>query len=146
MGSRIIRLNAVELLSNLAWAVAIAAMWGLWLALQRSERRASVLPAVAVQVIGLAMVSAILLPAISVTDDLHASNIPAEVERVCSWSHRQSTLQQPSHILPLALALLLLCPRPSRVRTIAFLTAERLTPSRQTAYQPLLWSRPPPAA
>ena len=136
----------MELFSNLAWAIVIAAMWGLWLALQSRVSRASVLPTVAVQVIGLAMVSAILLPAISVTDDLHSSNIPAEVERVCSWSHRQSAPQQPSQLLPLALALLVLCPRPSRLRTIAFLTAEKLVPSRQTERQPLLWSRPPPAA
>jgi hypothetical protein len=140
------RIKAVELLSNLTWAIAAATLWAFWLAHQNGGRGRLRRSGIAVQMIGLVMLSAILLPAISVTDDLHASDLPAEVERVCSWSHRQSTPQQPSQILPLALALIVLCPRPSRVHTIAFLTADKLAPRRQTDYQHLLWPRPPPAA
>lgn len=136
----------MELFSNLTWAIVIGALWLIWLAIERRGARAILLPKIGIQIIGLAMVSAILLPVISVSDDLHASAIPAEVERVCSWTHRQSAPQQAAHVPQLALAFLVLCFPRLGSRTTAFLTSEKLTPRRLPDGRSLLWSRPPPAA
>jgi len=69
----------MELLCNLVWVAVTVALWSSWLVRRRQARTASILPAIAVQLISLAALTAILLPAISITDDLQASNNPAEV-------------------------------------------------------------------
>lgn len=50
------------------------------------------------------------------------------------------------HSLPVALALFAFCLRPSRLHTIAFLTANDPMPHSQIAFGHTLWSRPPPSA
>ncbi|MGB7266570.1 MAG: hypothetical protein WBC92_13715 [Terracidiphilus sp.] len=136
----------MELLSNLVWAAVIAALWTAWLTCRRSGSVASQPSRTAIQLIGLAMLSAILLPVISVTDDLHACDIPAEVERVCTWNHRQSSTEQAPRTPSASLAILAISLQPSRLHAIAFLTAEKLIPRPQSAHGPLPWYRPPPAA
>lgn len=126
-------------------------LWGFWLkGLPRGEQctrgRASQLPAIGVQLLALAMLSAVLLPVISVTDDLQSANIPAEVERAGGRNDRHLSLDQPTHPLPVALALLVFSLRPLRLHTIAFLSSDELLPRQHDAYARTLWSRPPPAA
>lgn len=141
----------MEILSNLAWGLVVAVLWGFWLkglarrGKQGGRGQASLLPAMGVQLVALAMLCAVLLPVISVTDDLQAANIPAEVERAGGRNDRHQTLAQPMHPLPLALALLIFSFRPLRLHTIAFLIRDELLPRRQDAYARTLWSRPPPA-
>lgn len=140
----------MEILSNLTWGLAVAVLWGLWLkGLARSEQgacgKASLLPAIAVQLVALAMLSAVLLPVISVTDDLQSANFPAEVERAGGRNDRHLTLDQGTHPLPVALALLIFSLPPLRLHTIAFLSKDELLPRQHDAYARTPWSRPPPA-
>lgn len=144
--SGIIRPESVELLSNLVWAAVILALWGVWLADWRRRHETSPLPRAGVQLLALAMLSAILLPAISISDDLQASHNPAEVQRTSDRNDRHAVLAKSPHSLPAALALLAFCLRPSRLHTIAFLTTGVAMPRRQVAYSHTLWSRPPPSA
>ena len=136
----------MELLSNLVWATVILALWGVWLADWRCRHGRSLLPRAGVQLLALAMLSAILLPAISITDDLQAYHNPAEVQRTSDRNDRHAILAKSPHSPPPALALLAFCMRPSRLYTIAFLTAGEATPRQQVAYSHTLWSRPPPSA
>ncbi|MGA3033691.1 MAG: hypothetical protein ABSD70_10425 [Terracidiphilus sp.] len=64
----------MELTLNLGWVLVALAMMGAWLRIERTtkERRA--------QFIALAVVILILLPAISMTDDLLAAQNPAEID------------------------------------------------------------------
>jgi hypothetical protein len=139
----------VEILSNLVWGLVVVVLWGFWLkGLPRGEQgargKATLLPAIGIQLVALAMLSAVLLPVISVTDDLQSANIPAEVERAGGRNDRHLSLDQSAHPLPVALALLVFSLRPLRLHTIAFLSSDELLPRQQNAYARTLWSRPPP--
>jgi hypothetical protein len=136
----------VELFSNLAWATIIVAMLSAWLACQRRQSRFSLLPAIGVQLIALAMLSAILLPVVSVTDDLHAGDIPAEVERTCGWNHRDLASVQATHCLPVALAVLASLLRLTTTRTVEIRAAYTPIWRQQLLYRRMPWSRPPPSA
>ena len=144
--SGIIRCESVEILFNLIWATVIIALWGVWLRRRRCGRKAYLLPGVGIQIIALAMLSAVLLPVISITDDLQPYHNPAEVQRTCDRNDRHSSLAKSPHSLPVALALLASYLRPQRLRTIAILTAVEATPRQQVAYSHTLRSRPPPSA
>lgn len=141
-------LKAVEILSNLTWGLAVAVLCGFWLkeqyrGQQGTRGKASLLPAVAIQLVALAMLSAVLLPIISVTDDLQSANIPAEVERAGGRNDRHLAPDQSTHPLPLALLIFSL--PPLRLHTIAFLSTDESLPHQHPAYARTLWSRPPPA-
>lgn len=136
----------MELLSNLAWAIVITALWGVWLFGRHGRSRASLLPAIGVQFLALAMLSAILLPVISVTDDLQFCHNPAEVERASGRNDRHGSFDQSPHPLPVALALLSFCPRIARPQVIAILIADELGPRQQSVHARVVWSRPPPSA
>lgn len=136
----------MELLSNLVWLAVAISLWGFWLVHRRSVRKGSLFHAVGVQVIALAMLTTILLPAISITDDLHASQFPAEIKRSVLQGDQHHNPAAPPSILPVALALLAFCMRPSRPRIVTFLSAETAVSCRQVAAGRALWSRPPPSA
>ena len=138
--------EAVELLSNLAWAAVVIVLWGAWLGGRRCRGGRSLLPATAAQLVALAMLSATLLVVISVTDDLQASQSPAEVVRVCTSSDRHFSAGQPTHRPPAALAMLAFFATSTRLRTVGFLTADESYPHREITHFRVLWSRPPPSA
>ncbi len=129
----------MELFLNLAWAVLSICMLCLWLRLaprRGRDRR--------IQFVALAMIILILLPAISVTDDLQAARNPADIDTCLRRDHEWSS---PHSIVP-AVALLPLLPFASldfRVRRAAL-------PGRQAVATPanpflaLIENRPPPAA
>jgi len=135
----------MELVCNLAWLAVAIVLWGNWFARARRETRASLLPAVAVQVIALAALTAILLPVISITDDLQASNNPAEVER--SVVKRDQLLCPHSpHIAPGTVALIVPCLHPSLLRKLSILPIDFSAHVRTSAPSLAMWSRPPPVA
>jgi len=135
----------VELLLNLAWAAVVVGFCGIWLAGRRCWREASLLPAVCVQLIALAMLSAILLPVISVTDDLQACQNPAEVERTVTRNDHHLCPDHSPHSLPVALALLVACLHASSLPAITNLTTNESWSHQQAVYLRALWSRPPPS-
>lgn len=136
----------MEILSNLVWLSVVLALWGFCLSGRRGQGKASLLPAIGVQLVALALLSAVLLPAISVTDDLQTAHNLAEVVRPGSKSDHHLALEQASHPLPVALALLFFSYRPLRLHTFAFLSGDESMPHQAAACARTLWSRPPPAA
>lgn len=136
----------MELFSNLAWAAVSIAMLAIWVAIRRRMHRPALLPGIGIQIIAFAMTTTILLPAISVTDDLHSCAIPAEVERTCSWNHRNLASAQAPHSVPIALALLASLPQLMGLRTIARIATNDAISCRLGECGRQLWSRPPPAA
>ena len=136
----------MELQCNLGWLAVSISLWGWWLARRRGAKQGSLLPAVAVQWTALAIVTAILLPVISVTDDLHDCQLPAEVKRSLVQSDRHSASEATLDIVPFALARPALAMNLLRPRRIGFLALEQRAPLQQMGYLHPLWSRPPPAS
>lgn len=135
----------MEILSNLIWLCAAALLWGLWLARVRPGCRSSQLSAIGVQLVALAMLTAILLPAISITDDLQAAHFQAEVERCIVRNERHLAADLAVGTFPPAFALLAFCLSSMLAGRKEFLLAEERSPRQGRGHQLAPWSRPPPA-
>jgi hypothetical protein len=140
----------MESLCNLGWLAVTIAFWGFWCAqrrqVKRRAKRRSLLPAIAVQLISLCALTAILLPVISITDDLQASNNPAEVERSAGKRNQFLNLHHVSHGIPGAIAYMVPGPRPPLMRRLAILPVNFAAPAEGAAHLIAPWSRPPPVA
>jgi hypothetical protein len=140
----------MESLCNLGWLAVTIAFWGFWCAqrrqVKRRVKRRSLLPAIAVQLISLCALTAILLPVISITDDLQASNNPAEVERGAGKRNQFLNLHHVSHGVAGAIALMVSCPSQPLMRRLAILPINFADPVQGTAQVLAQWSRPPPVA
>jgi hypothetical protein len=136
----------MELLCNLAWLAVTIALWGFWCAQGRQVKRRSLLPAIAVQLISLCALTAILLPVISITDDLQASNNPAEVERGAGKRNQFLHSHQVPHGVPNMIALTVCGLRSPLLRRLTFLTDDFAVPAQGSAQALAQWSRPPPEA
>jgi hypothetical protein len=136
----------VELLSNLVWIAVALALWCIWLAEQRRARGASPLPGIRVQLAALVLLTLILLPVISVSDDLQASHNPAEAERTCLRNDQHLLRPDAVPPAPAALAVVISCLLPSSPRKIELLRSPSFQRSERIAYVRVFASRPPPAA
>jgi hypothetical protein len=129
----------MELILNFAWMMLALTGAGLWM---RHARRNGVTPRM--QAVALLMLMVVLLPVISVTDDLQALQNPAELD-CCARRHHAGTALQP--IFPVVAAL------PSMaVAEASFSFLCRISPggsSHRAVRNPALASiqnRPPPSA
>ena len=130
----------MELTLNLGWA--LVAMWMLCAWVRTAPRRATDRR---IQMVALAVVILILLPAISMTDDLAAAQNPAEIDCCARRDHDQGA--SPHSILPAAASL----PLPSFTGiSLAFvgMAAPGKLPSPFVENPSLtsIQNRPPPAA
>lgn len=136
----------MEVLSNLVWVIVALALWSVWLAQRRDERRALLRFGTGGQLVALAVLTLILLPVISVSDDLQASHNPAEVERTCSRNDQHLLLSNARPPAPAPLAPVITCLLLQTPRTIAYLRPA-VPPSREQAGSIRDFaSRPPPIA
>lgn len=136
----------VEVLSNLIWLVVAVVLIACWLVGLRQKSARSLLPAIGLQLVAVALLAVILLPVISVSDDLQAANTPAEVEHVSRRCDLQPSPDQPLHSLPAALALLvagMTLPGQQKMEFQAW-TEPPVRPVR--GHVRALATRPPPAA
>jgi hypothetical protein len=140
----------MELLCNLAWVAVTVALWSCWFVRRRrtgpNSARVSPLPAIALQLISLAALTAILLPVISITDDLQAANNPAEVERSSGRRDHLFSFQQAHQGASGIVALVAPGLRPSFLTRFSLLPTASAVPAQGTAHLLAPWSRPPPAA
>lgn len=136
----------MELLCNLAWLAVTVALWSCWFLRRRSATRMSLLPAIAVQLISLAALTAILLPVISISDDLQASNNPAEVERNSAKRNQFLCSQHAPHSTPGTIALIVPSLRVFLPSRTALLPVDSAVPAQGAAHLLTPWTRPPPAA
>ncbi len=130
----------MELALNLGWA--LLALWMLWAWLRTTPQRTSDRR---IQMLALAVVILILLPAISMTDDLVAAQNPAEIDCCARRNHDHAAC--PHSIIPAAAVLSL-----PRFAGISLAFVGMATPSNLPSpfvENPSLTSiqnRPPPAA
>jgi hypothetical protein len=133
----------MELTLNLGWALLTA--WMLWVWLRKAMRPATERR---IQAIALAVVILILLPAISMTDDLVAAQNPAEIDCMACLARRDHHCCSPHTIVPAGAAAVPIPAYASPKLTVFSMAVPRR--STQTAIQsPALNSiqnRPPPAA
>lgn len=137
-------LAIMELLSNFVWMVAALALWVWWMSQPRSTRGTSLRPGIGVQLVGLAVLTMILLPVISVSDDLQASHNPAEVERSCIRSDQHVLLPGAPAPAPSALSIVIGCLLMTSARTITFISPDSSSRCEQTDHASPLACRPPP--
>jgi hypothetical protein len=136
----------MELVCNFAWLTVAIVLWGSWFARGRRATRGSLLPAIAVQLIALFALTAILLPAISITDDLQASNNPAEVERSTAKRNQFLSSCHAPHGAPGTIALMVQSLRPLLQCTLAILPTDFAAHAQGSTHVLVRWSRPPPVA
>ncbi len=134
----------MEILSNLIWITVALALWGLWLVRGRSARSTPRSCGIAGQLTALATLTLILLPVISVSDDLHAAQNPAEVERTCVRSDQHLIRPDAVQPAPAALAIFISFLLLASPRTIAFLNPPSPAVRGPVAHVRVPVSRPPP--
>ena len=130
----------MELTLNLGWA--LLAVWMLCAWVRNAPRRATDRR---IQIVALAVVILILLPAISMTDDLLAAQNPAEIDCCARRHHDQGA--SPHSILPAAACL----PVPSFAGVlhayVGMAAPSNLpSPSVENPSLTSIQNRPPPAA
>ena len=136
----------MELLSNLVWVAVALALCGVWLTQWHRTRGRLARRDRGLQLAALALVTVILLPVISVSDDLQACHNPAEVERSCIRNDQHQLQPEAVPQAPSALAFVIGSLFVSSPQIIAFLGLPAPPRSERLAYVGLLASRPPPAA
>jgi hypothetical protein len=134
----------VETFFNLLWVAVAATLWTWWLTEHRRRHAQSLLPAVGLQLVALAVLAVILLPVISLTDDLQATTNPAETERGARAGDLQPSPDQPVHPLPLALVMLVVAPELPRLQAQEFIAQERSVVQRSPDFFRRLPARAPP--
>lgn len=144
--TRLIRYNQpriVETFFNLLWVAVAATLFGVWLAGARPQKH-SPLPSVGLQLIALALLVVILLPVISLTDDLQANTNPAETEHFSRRVDVAPSAGRDLHSLPLALALLVAAPAVARTWVVGSVRPDRLISSQIGDWSLARANRPPP--
>lgn len=96
------------------------------------------------QLVALALLTVILLPVISVSDDLQAVHNPAEVERTSVRNDQHLLRPDALPPVPAALAVVVTCLLLASPRTIAFLRTPPLPRRERLAHIRVFASRPPP--
>jgi hypothetical protein len=91
----------VELFSNLAWGLLSLLLGFLWITGLRKVARNSPQPAARVQLVALAMLILVLLPVVSLTDDLQAMTTPIEIEHITRRADILPAIDQPVDIAAL---------------------------------------------
>jgi hypothetical protein len=136
----------VEILLNLVWVTLSVALSVLWLLRRVACNGDAHSISLKTQLVSLAVVLLILLPVVSITDDLQASIAPAEVEHACrrgdSIPGHDTTLQ--SQFAIVATWLIVLHVPNSFAVSSTSQSAEVLHP--QSGFAHPLQSRPPPRA
>jgi hypothetical protein len=129
----------MELVLNLAWMVLTALMFWLWL--RHAPRKGA---SRTMQIVALATVFLILLPAISVTDDLVMAQNPAETDR-CQRKDERAAVPHAAHF-PVADFI------PAFSTEIRFdsshfaVLGNLLAPAAKVPAMDSIQNRPPPAA
>ncbi|MGC2297445.1 MAG: hypothetical protein WA476_01495 [Acidobacteriaceae bacterium] len=135
----------VEIFFNLLWMAITVALGAAWISGRRNLRAQSVLPAIGLQFVALALLAVILLPAISLTDDLQSTTNPAETERLSRRGDLQPSPDQPVHPIPVALALFVVPRIFQPLRATGILPDAQ--PRQQTSgFSSAVETRPPPQA
>jgi hypothetical protein len=134
----------VELFFNLLWLALSSLLLGLWLLRRNRWTDDSLRSSVGIQLIALALLIVVLLPVVSLTDDLQACTMPAESEHLSRRSDFQTIADLSLHTLSVVIAGFVPFDTSPEPHTFAWLLfpVEKETPS--AGYLRILGSRPPP--
>ncbi|MGC1363577.1 MAG: hypothetical protein WA826_20565, partial [Silvibacterium sp.] len=135
----------VELFFNLLWLALSSLILGFWLLRRNRWVDDSMRSSIGIQLIALALLIVVLLPVVSLTDDLQACTMPAESEHLSRRSDFQTIADFSLHAVSVVITGLVpldSSPQPAALAWLSF-PAEKETPS--AGYLRILGSRPPPA-
>lgn len=135
----------MELFFNLLWLALSCLLLGLWLSGRNRWADDSLRSSVTVQVVALALLIVVLLPVVSLTDDLQACTMPAESEHLSRRGDFQAIADFTLHTVSVVIAGLVPCDASPRPETFAWLSFPAETESPSAGYIRILGSRPPPA-
>lgn len=135
----------VELFSNLLWLALSSLLVGFWLLHWNRWTDESLRPGVGVRMIAVLLLIVILLPVVSLTDDLQSCTMPAESEHLSRRGVFQAIGDVYLHsVAVLITGLVVLAPAP-RVRTFAWLSVPAKSDNASAGYLRIMDTRPPPA-
>lgn len=135
----------MELFFNLLWLALSGVLLGVWLVRRDRWADDSLRSTVGVQLVALALLIVVLLPVVSLTDDLQARTMPAESEHLLRRGDFQTIADLTLHTVSLVITGLVpfsLSPRP-QILALLFFPAKTESPS--AGYLRILGTRPPPA-
>jgi hypothetical protein len=135
----------VEAFFNLAWVAITVALFSAWITSGRLRNKRSRLPSVGVQLVAVALLAAILLPVISLTDDLQATPTLADSEHLSRRADIQPTHDHLLHALPVALAQWVSAIPTIYAQPRAILALDQPPSSVLQGYLRVVGSRPPPS-
>ena len=136
-------ITTVESLFNLFWLALSSVLLVLWLQGQRQWSDEPLRPSRRMQFVAIAMLILILLPVISLSDDLQAYATPSETEHLA----RRGDPIDHNNLLPLipaALSVMLLFGLAYRRSRTTILTITRSIAPDRTGYRRILGNLPPP--
>jgi hypothetical protein len=135
----------VELLFNLLWLALSLTLCGSWLIRRKCSGDGTLRVSTTVQIVTLAVLIVILLPVVSLTDDLQACTTPAEAEHLIRRDVTPANGTHPFHAASIVEAALLSFHDASRLQTLAYLSP--VTKVEAPGGDPLsiVGNRPPPA-
>jgi hypothetical protein len=136
----------VEIFFNLLWVTVTIALAAIWLASHHRGTRSRLSPALGVQLTAFLVLALVLLPVISLTDDLQTQISPAETEHVARRGDLQPAPDQRLHSLPVALTLLVTLPKIPSIAVRESVAAEQLSLRQVNQFYRAFATRPPPAA
>lgn len=137
--------SILELFSNWIWVVITATLFASWLLVVRRRRPDSPLPGIALQLTALILLAAVLLPVISLSDDLQACNTPAEVELLSRRAEPHSSPDQPLPGVHIAFAVLTSLVRVPHLVPVGTHTPQEPAPPEMRGFAISAATRPPPA-
>jgi hypothetical protein len=134
----------VELFFNLLWLALSFLLLGFWLLRKNRWADDSLRRSIAVQFIALALLIVVLLPVVSLTDDLQACTVPAESEHLSRRSDFQAFADLSLHAISVVIAGLPALVAPHEPQTLAWLSLPTEKEPLCVRYLRTLGTRPPP--
>lgn len=136
----------MEIFSNLLWLALSSLFLGFWLFHRHSWADESLRSSAGVQFIALALLIVVLLPVVSLTDDLRACTMPAESEHLSRRSDFQSIADFTLNTASVVIAGSFSFDITTNSQTFARLTMPAEIETPFAGYLRILGNRPPPAA
>lgn len=136
----------VEIFFNLLWLALSSLLLGLWLFHGHSWAYESQHSSASMQFIALALLIVVLLPVVSLTDDLQACTTPAESEHLARRGDFQAIADFTLHAVSAVIAGWYSFEITSNPQTFAWLSMPVETETPCAGYLRTLGTRPPPAA
>jgi len=135
----------VELFFNLLWLAISSLILGFWLLSRNRWADDSLRVSIGLQLIALTLLIAVLLPVVSLTDDLQACTMPAESEHMSRRGDFQAIADLSLHTVSALIAGVVPVDVSPQPKTFAWLSFPAQKETSSEGYLRIFGSRPPPA-